>query len=87
MQVEIALPNADGVLLPGAYVQVSLPLAASQRARRCRPTRCCSAARACASPSSTRTSRVQLRPVTIGRNFGEAIEVLDGVGADRPAGR
>ena len=30
MQVEVALPNRDGTLLPGAYVQVSLPLAASQ---------------------------------------------------------
>ena len=30
MQVEVALPNRDGALLPGAYVQVALPLAASQ---------------------------------------------------------
>jgi RND family efflux transporter MFP subunit len=29
MQVEIALPNRDGLLLPGAYVQVGLPLAAT----------------------------------------------------------
>ena len=29
MQVEIALPNRDGTLLPGAYVQVALPLPAS----------------------------------------------------------
>ena len=29
MQVEIALPNPDGRLLPGAYVQVALPLASS----------------------------------------------------------
>ena len=30
MQVEVALPNPDGVLLPGAYVQVTLPLAGSR---------------------------------------------------------
>ena len=30
MQVEVALPNRDGTLLPGAFVQVSLPLAASK---------------------------------------------------------
>ena len=30
MQVEIALPNSDGALLPGAYVQVALPLAGSR---------------------------------------------------------
>ena len=29
MQVEIALPNKNGALLPGAYVQVDLPLRAS----------------------------------------------------------
>ena len=30
MQVEVALPNRDGALLPGAYVQVSLPLTPSR---------------------------------------------------------
>ena len=30
MQVEIQLPNRDGLLLPGAYVQAALPLAASK---------------------------------------------------------
>ena len=30
MQVEIALPNKEGTLLPGAYVQVELPLAGSK---------------------------------------------------------
>ena len=85
MQVEVALPNRDGALLPGAYVQVALPLPASAGARRCRPTRCCSAARARASRVVDAQGRVQLRPVTLGRNFGEAIEVLDGVAARRPA--
>src|SRR3954470_2058092 len=30
MQIEISLPNREGALLPGAYVQASLPLAASR---------------------------------------------------------
>ena len=30
MQIEVVLPNRDGVLLPGAYVQVVLPLQASK---------------------------------------------------------
>ena len=47
-------PTGTASLLPGAYVQVALPLAGQPRARRCRPTRCCSAARARASPPSTR---------------------------------
>ena len=80
MQVEVALPNRDGVLLPGAYVQVALPLAASQ---------------ALAIPTNallfrgegTRVAivdaqgRVQLRPITLGRNLGESFEVLDGISA------
>jgi RND family efflux transporter MFP subunit len=81
MQVEVALPNRDGALLPGAYVQVALPLAASE---------------ALAVPTNallfrgegTRVAvvgpqgRVQLRPVTLGRNLGESFEVLDGVAAN-----
>lgn len=83
MQVEVALPNKDGALLPGAYVQVSLPLAAS---------------RTLTVPSNallfraegTRIAvvgaqgRINLRPVTLGRNYGENVEVIDGLeGTDR----
>jgi RND family efflux transporter MFP subunit len=78
MQVEISLPNRDGTLLPGAYVQVSLPLQSSQ-----------------AMVISTNTlmfrgegmrvavvdgaGRIHLAPVKIGRNYGETVEVLDGI--------
>jgi RND family efflux transporter MFP subunit len=83
MQVEVSLPNKDGALLPGAYVQVSLPLAAS---------------RTLTVPSNallfraegTRIAvvdakgRVGLRAVTLGRNYGENVEVIDGLeGTDR----
>lgn len=83
MQVEIALSNKDRLLLPGAYVQVSLPLAASQTL--VVPTNVL-----LFRPEGIRvavvdaSSKVKLRPVTMGRNLGEAIEVLDGIGtADR----
>ncbi|MGO4328599.1 efflux RND transporter periplasmic adaptor subunit [Cupriavidus sp. 2TAF22] len=80
MQVEVTLPNRDGVLLPGAYVTVSLPLKSSQ---------------ALQAPSNTLLFRaegtrvavvdaqgkVTLRPVTLGRYYGATVEVLDGVGA------
>jgi len=80
MQVEIALANKDRVLLPGAYVQVSLPLAASETL--VVPTNVL-----LFRPEGVRVavvdeaSRVKLRPVTMGRNLGEAIEVLEGIGA------
>jgi RND family efflux transporter MFP subunit len=78
MQVEIALPNRDGRLLPGAYVQVALPLASSG---------------SLTMPTNTLMFRgegtlvavvdaqgkVVLRKVGVGRNFGESFEVLDGV--------
>lgn len=80
MQVEISLPNSDGQLLPGAFVQVSLPLAASGALTV--PTNVL-----LFRPEGPRVAavgadgKVSLRAVKIGRNFGEAIEVLDGLAA------
>ncbi len=83
MQVEINLRNQGGALVPGAYVQVALPLAASSTL--VVPTNVL-----LFRPEGTRVavvdaaSRVHLRPVTLGRNLGESIEVLDGIaGSDR----
>ncbi|HEX7435663.1 MAG TPA: efflux RND transporter periplasmic adaptor subunit, partial [Caldimonas sp.] len=80
MQVEIALPNREGTLLPGAYVQVALPLAASQTLAV--PTNAL-----LFRGDGTRVAvvdaqgRIHLRSVVIGRNLGESFEVLDGVTA------
>ncbi|HKX44800.1 MAG TPA: efflux RND transporter periplasmic adaptor subunit [Burkholderiaceae bacterium] len=83
MQVEVSLPNQDGVLLPGAYVQVALPLAAlgtlvvpaNALLFRAEGTRVAVVDKA---------GKVALRPVSIGRNLGESVELLDGiVAADR----
>ena len=78
MQIEVTLPNKDGALLPGAYVQVSLPLQSNQ---------------ALMIPTNTlmfrsegmrvavvdAKGRVGLRTILIGRNYGESVEVQDGV--------
>ncbi|MGZ5130613.1 MAG: efflux RND transporter periplasmic adaptor subunit [Caldimonas sp.] len=80
MQVEITLANRDGALLPGAYVQVDLPLAAD--ATLVVPTNVL-----LFRGEGTRVAvvdaagKVHLRAVTLGRNLGEAIEVVDGIGA------
>ncbi|MFL6696487.1 MAG: efflux RND transporter periplasmic adaptor subunit [Vitreoscilla sp.] len=80
MQVEVSLPNKDGALLPGAYVQVALPLSASA---------------ALSVPSNallfrgegTRVAvidaqgKVKLHPVTLGRNSGTTVEVTSGLQA------
>ena len=83
MQVEVSLPNRDGALLPGAYVQVELPLAASG-------TITVPANALLFRAEGTRVAvvdakgRVGLRPVTLGRNYGENVEVVDGLaGTDR----
>jgi multidrug efflux pump subunit AcrA (membrane-fusion protein) len=78
MQVEIALPNKDGALLPGAYVQVALPLEASQGML-------VSANTLMIRADGIRVAlvdangRVKLAPVKIGRNLGDSVEVLEGV--------
>jgi RND family efflux transporter MFP subunit len=78
MQVEIALPNKDGALLPGAFVNVELAAAPSG---------------ALTVPSNALLFRsqgvlvakvdgsgnVRLQQVRLGRNFGEAVEVIDGL--------
>jgi RND family efflux transporter MFP subunit len=78
LQVEIQLPNRDGELLPGAYVQVSLPLPAGTTL---------------VAPTNVLLVRgdgtlvavvgeggaVSLRKVVVGRNLGPLVELLDGV--------
>ena len=78
MQIEVSLPNQDGALLPGAFVQVALPLQGGG---------------ALTVPANALLFRgegvrvalvdaqgkVKLRPVTLGRNTGDSVEVLDGL--------
>jgi RND family efflux transporter MFP subunit len=78
MQIEVALPNHDGTLLPGAFVQVALPLAASKALTI--PTASLlirgDGIRVAAVDAQ---GRVHLRLIHIGRNYGETVEVIDGV--------
>jgi multidrug efflux pump subunit AcrA (membrane-fusion protein) len=78
MQVEVSLPNKDGALLPGAFVNVALPLGAGG---------------ALTIPANallfrgegTRVAvvdaqgKVSLHPVTLGRNTGDAVEITSGL--------
>ena len=80
MQVEVSLPNKDGALLPGAYVQVALPLTASATLSvpsnallfRGEGTRV-----AVIDPQG----KVTLHAVTLGRNNGTTVEVTSGLQA------
>ena len=78
LQVEVSLPNKEGILLPGAFVQVSLPLALS---------------RSLAVPNNAliirgegtmvavvdEKNRVNIQPVQLGRNYGVRVEVMSGL--------
>jgi RND family efflux transporter MFP subunit len=78
MQVEITLANPDGVLLPGAYVQVALPLAQSTQLTV--PTNVLIfRAEGSMVAAVGEGGKVQLRRVKLGRNRGETVEVLEGV--------
>jgi RND family efflux transporter MFP subunit len=80
MQVEINLKNSNGALLPGAYVQVELPLAANKTL--VVPTNALlfrgEGTRVAAVDAN---SQVRLKAVTLGRNLGESVEVLNGIAA------
>jgi RND family efflux transporter MFP subunit len=79
MQVEITLPNSEGTLLPGAFVQVALPLQPSGVTTI--PTNALMIRAEGPRVAAVGVdSKVHLRAVRVGRNYGEAIEVLDGVG-------
>jgi RND family efflux transporter MFP subunit len=79
MQVEVTLPNSDGALMPGAYVQVLLPLQGSNATTI--PTNALmirgEGMRVAVVDAQ---NRVQLKSVKVGRNYGENVEVLEGVG-------
>jgi RND family efflux transporter MFP subunit len=80
MQVEVALPNTDRQLLPGAYVQVELPLLAS--AALVAPTNALLfRAEGTMVAVVGAQGRVTLRRVSVGRNYGTEFEVLDGLSA------
>lgn len=78
MQVEVSLPNRDGALLPGAFVQVAMALAPSE-------TLSVPSNALLFRSDGTRVARVDeggrvhLQPVRLGRNYGENVEVLEGL--------
>jgi RND family efflux transporter MFP subunit len=80
MQVEVSLSNKDGALLPGAYVQVALPLSASA-------TLSVPSNALLFRGEGTRVAvidgsgKVKLHAVTLGRNNGTTVEVTSGLQA------
>ncbi|MGZ8155596.1 MAG: efflux RND transporter periplasmic adaptor subunit [Burkholderiales bacterium] len=78
MQIEVTLPNKSGALMPGAYVQVDLPLQRSQALTI--PTNALmirgEGVRVAVLDAE---KRVRLRAIKIGRNYGRSVEVVEGL--------
>ena len=78
MQIEVTLPNRDGALMPGAYVQVQLPLAGESALTI--PTNALMIRGEGIHVAKLDASKhVRLQPVKIGRNYGPFVEVLGGL--------
>jgi RND family efflux transporter MFP subunit len=78
MQVEVTVPNRDNAILPGAYVQVSLALAAGNGMTI--PTNALMfRSDGVRVASVDAAGKVKLLPVKVGRNYGPSVEVVQGI--------
>jgi RND family efflux transporter MFP subunit len=78
MQVEISLPNRDGALLPGAFVNVEL-VAAPSSTLSAPANALLFRSQGTMVATVNASGTVHLQPVRVGRNYGETVEVLDGL--------
>ncbi|KWI37225.1 RND transporter MFP subunit [Burkholderia ubonensis] len=78
LQIEITLPNADGKLMPGAYVTASLPMASAARLTLPSNTLLFRSEGASVAVVDA-NGRVRLQPVTIARTLGKTLEIGTGV--------
>jgi len=82
LRVEVDMDNPDGAVLPGAYAQVSLPLSAAK------PGLSLPANALLFRPAGVQVAvvnakgAVQLRTVTLGRDFGARVEIRSGLNGD-----
>lgn len=81
MQIEVSLPNPDKALLPGAFVQVALPLKPSGALLVSADTLMFRRDGSLVATVDAQ-NKVHLRKVQVGRNFGLTVELLDGLSGD-----
>ena len=79
VQVEVALPNREGKLLPGAYVEVGLPLSGSAKALLLPPNTLQFRQDGARVAVVGEGGQVFLRPIKLGRDLGKAVEVVSGI--------
>jgi RND family efflux transporter MFP subunit len=81
-QVDITLPNKDGKFLSGAYAEVVLNVVSKSKALLIPANALVIDQTGSHVVAVDRDSRVVMRPVKLGRDFGREVEVLEGVGPD-----
>jgi RND family efflux transporter MFP subunit len=81
LQIEITLPNADGKLLPGAYVTATLPMASAARLTIPSDALLFRAEGPCVAVLD-QDNRVHLQRITIARTLGKTLEIDSGVQKD-----
>jgi RND family efflux transporter MFP subunit len=81
--VEVDVDNPTGELLPGAYVSVHLKLPSEVRAVTI-PSNALLFRQEGLRAAVVRNGRTELVPIKIGRDFGKAVEVVNGLKADEP---
>jgi len=79
---ELEVDNARGELFPGAYAEVHLKLPGPTDTMRLPANTLLFRAEGMQVASVTPDNKVQLKPVTLGRDFGTEVEVLGGVSPD-----
>ena len=81
LRVEVDLPNEDGKFSPGEYVQVHVKLLSPSNVLIV-PVNSVIFRSEGASVAVVHGDRVELRPITVGKDFGDSLEVTSGVSAE-----
>jgi membrane fusion protein, multidrug efflux system len=82
MLTEVDIPNPDGLLKPGMYVQVSLTAERVGQRWRVPASAVVFDAKGTQLAIVGADHKVQLRPVLLGRDFGSEIEIASGIAGD-----
>jgi multidrug efflux system membrane fusion protein len=79
VQVEVAISNKDGQLLPGSYVEVALPLSGSARTLQIPPNALQFRQDGPRVAVIGECGKISLRSIKLGRDLGRAVEVVSGL--------
>lgn len=79
---QLAVENASGELLPGAYAEVRFELPGDAQGGYRLPANVLLANGSELQVATVKDGKVVMKPVTMGRDFGSDIEIVDGLAAD-----